>query len=79
MKSLTEDSWTARALAWLARSVLRHRRFYFYSQLVLFAASIFYTINYLQFDTSRNDLVGAKKKYHQNFLKFKKEFPQQDD
>ncbi|HET7625163.1 MAG TPA: MMPL family transporter [Verrucomicrobiae bacterium] len=79
MKSLTEDSWTARALAWLARSVLRYPRFYFYSQLVLFAVSIFYTVNYLQFDTSRNDLVGAKKKYHQNFLRFKKEFPQQDD
>ena len=28
---------------------------------------------------SRNDLVGAKKKYHQNFLRFKKEFPTQDD
>ncbi len=33
----------------------------------------------LQFDTSRNDLVGANKHYHQNFLRFKKEFPTQDD
>ena len=33
----------------------------------------------MQFDTSRNNLVGANKKYHQNFLRFKKEFPTQDD
>ena len=33
----------------------------------------------LEFHTNRNDLVGADKKYHQNFLRFKKEFPAQDD
>ena len=40
---------------------------------------IFYTVKYLQFDTSRSNLVGANKNYHQNFLQFKKEFPTQDD
>jgi hopanoid biosynthesis associated RND transporter like protein HpnN len=33
----------------------------------------------LQFDVSRDNLVGNEKKYHQNFLSFKKEFPTQDD
>jgi hopanoid biosynthesis associated RND transporter like protein HpnN len=47
--------------------------------LALFALCIFYTVKYLEFDTSRNDLVGSNKKYHQNFLRFKKEFPTQDD
>src|SRR4029077_4801274 len=40
---------------------------------------VIYTFEFLQFDTSRDNLVGANKKYHQNFLKFKKEFPTQDD
>ena len=38
-----------------------------------------YTRFFLQFDTSRDDLVGSNKKYHQNFLRFKKEFPEQSD
>ena len=33
----------------------------------------------MEFNTSRNNLVGSNKKYHQNFLEFKKEFPTQDD
>src|SRR5205823_747823 len=53
----------------------------------LFVLCVLYTIygvpwlgiKPLQFDTSRDNLVGAKKKYHQNFLSFKKEFPTQDD
>ena len=51
----------------------------FIPQIVLFLACIYYTVKNLQFDTSRNNLVGANKKYHQNFLSFKKEFPTQDD
>ena len=48
------------------------------SSFSLFFAS-FTPVKYLEFDTSRNNLVGANKKYHQNFLSFKKEFPTQDD
>jgi hopanoid biosynthesis associated RND transporter like protein HpnN len=69
----------ARFLAWLAGVVFRQRRWFLYPQLALFALCIFYTVKYLEFDTSRNDLVGSNKKYHQNFLRFKKEFPTQDD
>src|SRR3974390_2850548 len=79
IKRLTEDSLVARALAWLARSVYYHRRLFFYPQLALFAVCVLFTVKYLQFDTSRDNLVGANKKYHQNYLRFKKEFPTQDD
>lgn len=69
----------ARVLGWLAWAIFRHRRWFVYPQLVLFVLSILYTVHSLNFDTSRDDLVGSNKKYHQNFLKFKKEFPTQDD
>jgi uncharacterized protein len=81
IKRLTEDNPIARVLAWCASLVLRHRGWCLYSQLVLFVLSILVTVKFpgIQFDTNRDDLVGADKKYHQNFLKFKKEFPTQDD
>jgi len=87
IKRLTENTALAHALAWLARAVFRRPRWFLYPQIFLFAFSILYVvrgfpefgIRPLQFDTSRNDLVGANKKYHQSFLRFKKEFPTQDD
>src|ERR1044071_6577366 len=79
IKRLREDSIMARVLGWVAAGVIRYGRLLFYPQLLLFVISVAYTVKYLQFDTSRDNLVGANKKYHQNFLKFKKEFPTQDD
>jgi hopanoid biosynthesis associated RND transporter like protein HpnN len=79
MKPLTEDNVVATALAWLARAVCRFPRFFLYPQLILAGVCVVYTVNFLQFDTSRNNLVGANKAYHQNFIRFKKEFPTQDD
>src|SRR5882724_6492114 len=79
IKRLREDSMMARVLGWLAAGVIRYRKLFLYPQLLLFVLSVAYTVKYLQFDTSRDNLVGANKKYHQNFLKFKKEFPTQDD
>ena len=81
IKRLTEDNLVARILTWCAGLVFRHRRFCVYSQLVLFAVSLAITLGYprLKFDMSRDNLVGANKTYHQNFLRFKKEFPTQDD
>jgi hopanoid biosynthesis associated RND transporter like protein HpnN len=79
IKRLTENTAIARVLTWLAGLVFRHRRLVLYPQLVLFVLCVGYTVGFLQFDTSRNNLVGSNKKYHQNFLKFKKEFPTQDD
>src|SRR5262249_19103210 len=42
-------------------------------------ACIFYTKLFLQFDSNRDNLVGDDKPHHQNFVNFKKEFPQQED
>lgn len=83
MKLLTDDSLMARVLAWLARAVCRRPRLFVYPQLLLILFCIYYALpkpyGYLDFDMSRDNLVGANKKYHQNFLRFKTEFPLQDD
>lgn len=79
MKKLTEDTILARSLAWTARTVFRHRRTVIYSQVVLFALSIFITVKFLRFDTNRDNLVGQNEKYQHSFLAYQKEFPQQDD
>src|SRR5436190_5966875 len=79
MQKLTDDTFFARLLGWLARKVLRHRPWFVYPQIVLFLVSVVYTVKYLEFDTSRSNLVGSNKKYHQNFMELKKEFPTQDD
>ncbi len=79
IRRLTDDNIVALALAWLARAIVRYRWWFVYPQLALFAVCVYYTVFHLQFDTSRSNLVGKNKTYHQNFLKFKKEFPTQDD
>jgi uncharacterized protein len=79
MKALSTDSFLARLLAKLAAAVCRHPGWFFWPQIMLFVACIFYTVFFLQFDTSRDNLVGSNKKYHQNYLRLKKEFPQQSD
>lgn len=79
MKKLTDDSYFARSLAWLARTVFRYRHAVIWTQAVLFVLSILYTVKYLQFDTNRDNLVGQNEKYQHAFLAYKKEFPQQDD
>lgn len=66
-------------MRWLTGVIHRHRRWFFYPQLVLAVLCVWYTKEHLQFDMSRDNLVGGDKKYHQNFLKLKKEFPLQDD
>jgi len=79
IKRLTESNFVARALGWLAGAIYHHRSLFFWPQLLLCGLCIYYTVTHLEFDTSRNNLVGSDKKYHQNFLNFKKEFPTQDD
>lgn len=79
MNQLTDKNLVARCLGWLARMILHHRRWFFYPQVVLFGACVFFTVKYLEFDTRRDHLVGRDKRYHQNFLRFKTEFPSQDE
>ena len=75
----SKPSLSERILSALAEGIYRYPRAFFYPQMLLVLASLLYTVHKLEFSTSRNDLVGAEKKYHQNFLQFKKEFPGQDD
>ena len=63
----------------LADAVVRRPRWFFYPQMLLFLVSLCFTAYKLGFSTSRNDLVGSEKVYHQNFLKFREEFPVEDD
>jgi len=81
IKPLSNHNFIARFLTWLTGIILRHQRLVLYGQVVLFALSILITVKFpgIEFNTSRNDLVGSNKKYHQNFLRLKKEFPTQDD
>jgi uncharacterized protein len=79
MKALSTDSFLARLLAKLAATVCRHPGWFFWPQIALFVACVLYTVFFLQFDPSRDNLVGSNKKYHQNYLNFKKEFPEQSD
>src|SRR5476649_573191 len=79
MKALSADSFLARLLGKLAAAVCRHPGWFVWPQVALLVASIFYTASFLKFDMNRDDLVGSNKKYHQNYLNYKKEFPQQDD
>jgi hopanoid biosynthesis associated RND transporter like protein HpnN len=74
-----DDTWAVRLLRKLAASVYAHRRLWLYPQILLFGLSVYYTITHLKFSTNRADLVGAEKRYHHNFQKFKEEFNVQDD
>ncbi|EEF60531.1 MMPL family transporter [Pedosphaera parvula] len=73
------DTLFGRALGRLADAIARHRWLFLWPQFFLFGLCVLYTVFHLQFDVSRDNLVGSDKKYHQNYLKFKKEFPTQDD
>lgn len=68
-----------RFLSRLAEAIYYRPRIFFYPILALLLLSVFYTARNWQVSTSRNDLVDAKEKYHQNFLEFRAEFPSQDD
>jgi hypothetical protein len=45
--------------------------------VALFLVCVLYTVGYLKTDMSRDNLVGPNQKYHQNYLRLQKEFPQQ--
>jgi uncharacterized protein len=79
MSGQAENNWATRLLSRLSASVYGHRRLWLYPQIILFGLSVYYTITNLEFSTNRNDLVGSDKRYHHNFIEFKKEFPGQDD
>jgi hopanoid biosynthesis associated RND transporter like protein HpnN len=79
MKRLSADTMLGRVLTLLTKAVLRNRPLFVYPQFILCVLCVLYTRYNLKIDTSRDNLVGGNKPYHQNFVKFKKEFPTQDD
>ena len=79
MKALSADSFLARLLAKLTAGVCRYPRWFFYPQMALFLLCVLYTIGFLKADMNRDNLVGPNQKYHENYLRLQKEFPQQGD
>lgn len=77
MKALSADSLPARLLARLAATIFRCPRWFIYPQAALFVVCVVYTRACLKTDRNQNNLVGPNQKYHQNFLRLQKEFPQE--
>jgi len=72
----------ARLLRALAGAVCRHRWWFVYPQFALFGLCVYYTAfstRHLQMDMDRDDLVGGDKKYHQVFMRYRQEFPGEDE
>ena len=72
-------NWITKLLELTSRGIMKIPLYLILFQLLLAVLCSWYTIKHLQFSTDRNALVGADKKYHQIFLKYKQEFPNQDD
>ena len=70
----TAESWVVRLLTGLARAVIRHPGWFVVPQLVLFVVCVWVTVDRLQFDMDRNNLVGTDQRYHQAFMKYLVEF-----
>ena len=74
-----DNSLFARLLRLLSRALCKYPKWFIYPQILLFGLCVYYTVHGLTLDMSRDNLVGAKKRYHQNFLKFRKEFPGEEE
>lgn len=75
----THSSIPVKLLTRLAHAVYFWRTWFIYPQIVLFGLCIWLTVERLQFDTSRSNLVGSDKRYHQIYLKYKEDFNVRDD
>jgi len=72
----------ARLLRVLAGAVCRHPNWFVYPQFVLLGLCVYYTAfssRHLQMDMDQDHLVGADKQYHQDFMKYRAEFPGEDE
>ena len=75
----TNASFAVKLLTRLAHAIYYWRLWFIYPQIALFGVCIWYTVERLEFDTSRTNLVGAEKRYHQIYLKYKEDFNVRDD
>lgn len=68
-----------RILKKLSTAVFSRPNLFFFPQILLLGLCIYYTCIRLEFDMSRNNLVGSDKKYQRIFDAYKKEFNVKDD
>jgi predicted RND superfamily exporter protein len=68
-----------RSLRAVARVVCHHPRWFVLPQLVLFAVCVVYTAFFLNFDMNQDNMVGSDEKAHQIYMKFRQEFPGEDE
>lgn len=68
------DSLVVRLLTWLAKAVIRWPRRFLFPQFVLFGLCVWVTVDRLQFDMDRNNLVGNNQRYHRAFLEYMAQF-----
>ena len=73
------ESIAVKLLTRLSEAVYYWRAWFIYPQIVLFAVCLWITKEGLKFDTSRSNLVGSDKRYHQIYLKYKEDFNVRDD
>ena len=74
-----KHAWAERWLGRLADLICARPNAFIYPQFIVFGICVFYTVSELGFNTNRSDLVGAEKRYHRNFLDYKKTFQNQDE
>jgi predicted RND superfamily exporter protein len=81
-RSPVANTLFARLLRVLAGAVCRHPKWFVYPQFVLFGFCVYYTAlspHHLQMDMDQDKLVGEDKKYHRVFMKYRAEFPGEDE
>ena len=79
MTDRPHSSIAVRLLRKLSDAIWLHPKAFVWPQVLLFAVCVLGTAKYLKAEMDRNALVGGEKRYHHNFLRFKAEFPTQDD
>lgn len=63
-----------RLLSGLATVIIQHPRWFIYPQIVAFGLCAWVTATGLKLDMDRASLVGADQRYHQNFLRYERDF-----
>ena len=73
------DTVFARLLRVLARVVCKHPRWFVYPQIFLALLGVLCTAAWLKLDMNRSHLVGTDLRQQRIYLKYRKEFPKEDE
>jgi predicted RND superfamily exporter protein len=74
-----DGTFFARFLRRVARMVCQHPKWFILPQLALFAVCVVYTAFDLNFDMSQDNMVGEGEKAHEVYMKYRREFPGEDE